>query len=64
MPMISLKYVNATQRNKIYYLATSSSNGAEIQSFIQSVFCELTNNYETRTAYSIYFAGRERYSSS
>ena len=38
MPMISLKYVNATQRNKIYYLATSSSNGAEIQSFIQSVF--------------------------
>ena len=39
MRMISLKYVNATQRNMIYYLATSSSNGAEVQSFIQSVFC-------------------------
>ena len=39
MRMISLKYVNATQRNIIYYLATSSSNGAEVQSFIQSVFC-------------------------
>ena len=40
MRMISLKYVIVTQQNIIYYLATSSSSGAEVQSFIQSVFLQ------------------------